>query len=121
MQVNLFKFLISFFVLRKCQAVMTWRPVNCDGYIFKDKSMDEIWDNAIEMTKNAQSQIGIIPTSPLGMMTTNSRRIGANAKFMYGITFNPIFGTDSAGLAMMNAVKSAYNPPTQPGLNCFTG
>jgi hypothetical protein len=106
MQINLSKALLSFIALGQCHAAVTWRTIGCDGWTFKGVSIDDIWDNANVMAANAQTQISAIPTSPLGMTSSNAKNAGANAKFMFGINFNKVLGMNSAGRATTTTANS---------------
>ena len=109
MQLMLFRALLLFiaFAFRQGHAAVIWRTIGCTGWTFKGVSIDAIWDNANLMATNAQAQINIIPTSPMGMLNTDARRVGANANFMFGIPFDKLTGTNAAGTATMAQVSSA--------------
>lgn len=67
--------------------------------------MNQIWDNAVAMTTQAQSQIDLIPTKA-GSFNDLQKRAGANAKFIFGVNFRRFLGLDSAGQSTMQVVKS---------------
>ncbi|RYP75285.1 hypothetical protein DL769_003840 [Monosporascus sp. CRB-8-3] len=104
----MFRASLSFLAFQQSLAAVTWRAIGCDGWTFKGKSMDEIWDNAVLMTTQAQSQIDAIPTR-LGRFNNLQRRAGANAEFMFGVDFNKITGLGSAGSATMGTAKTMYS------------
>jgi hypothetical protein len=103
----LFRALLLFIAFRQGHAAVSWRTIGCTGWTFGGDSIDTIWDNADLMATNAQAEIKIIPTSAAGLLNTNARRAGANAKFMFGIPFNKLTGTNAAGTATMGQVSSA--------------
>ncbi|KAI1375972.1 hypothetical protein F4677DRAFT_91869 [Hypoxylon crocopeplum] len=108
MQAILLRALLSLLTLGQVHAVVTWRTIGCDNWSFKGASIDDIWDNALLMTTNAQSQRNAIPTNAAGMLSGNGRRAGANAKFMFGVKFDKLTGMDAAGTTTMNTVNDIY-------------
>lgn len=104
MKTALFRGFLSFLTLRQCHAAVTWRTVGCEGWSFDGVSMDAIWDNAILMATNAQSQINAVPTGRGVPLNDNGRRARANVDFMFGVNINPLTGINSAGTqALQNA------------------
>ncbi|RYP81601.1 hypothetical protein DL770_005852 [Monosporascus sp. CRB-9-2] len=106
----MFRASLSFLAFQQSLAAVTWRTIGCDGWTFKGKSIDAIWDNAVLMTTQAQSQIDAIPTRMrMGGFNDLQKRAGANAEFMFGVNFNRFTGLGSAGLATMRTAKTMYS------------
>lgn len=113
---------------RQSLAAVPWRTFGCDGFVFTgtngaDKSVDEVWDNAVAMTIQAESQIDLIPKEPKFKVQVNSaeKRAGANAEYMFGTKFehprgSPLgtaiasrLGLGPEGSATMATVKGPWH------------
>lgn len=109
---------------RQSLAAVPWRTFGCDGFSFSgtngaSKSVDEVWDNAVAMTIQAESQIDLIPKelTPRRRVSSAEKRAGANAEYMFGTKFEhgSIFsrtlGLGPEGSATMATVKSPWHAP----------
>jgi hypothetical protein len=105
MRHTLFRALLLTIAFGQCHAAVTWTTVGCDGWTFKGVPIDDIWDNAMLMTTNAQSRINAIPTNFVGVRKTNAVEAGANAVFMFNIPWSKNTGTTRAGTATMAQVS----------------
>jgi hypothetical protein len=106
MQTPMLRVLLYFLSVRQCFAAITWRAIGCDGWDYEGTSMTAIWDNAVEMATQAQSQIDLIPSNMFKTQTEAEKIAGGNANFMFNVNFRDHRGLDKAGRATMNTVKS---------------
>lgn len=106
MQIFILKYFLLLIAAQKCDAVVTWKKIGCDGWLFKETNIDDIWDNAKLMAKNAQTQIGHVPQYRVSMNFGNARIMGANSNFLFGIDWNEETGTNPAGKTTMQQVSS---------------
>ncbi|KPM46356.1 hypothetical protein AK830_g185 [Neonectria ditissima] len=100
---------LSLLAVRQCVADVTWRAIGCENWSFQGKTMDQMWDNSVAMTTQAQSQIDAIPTRPSFKYTEAQKIAAANAEFMFGVKFTNHVGLNSAGQATMSTARAMYD------------
>lgn len=92
MHLTLSKVFLSSLALGQCYAVVTWETIGCTGWTFDGNSIDQIWDNAIDLATNAQNQLDAIPSTSLSRKPDAKKIALANGRFMFGVDLNPLSG-----------------------------
>ncbi|KAH6886289.1 hypothetical protein B0T10DRAFT_550072 [Thelonectria olida] len=108
MQTTMLRVLLCFLSIGQCLAVIPWKPIGCDDWSFQGKTIQDIWDNAIELATQAQSQIDLIPTTFSLKHSEAEKLSGANAHFMFNVNFRDHRGLDEAGQTTMSTVRTMY-------------
>ncbi|KAM0544828.1 hypothetical protein ACHAPJ_011659 [Fusarium lateritium] len=84
--VNLFNSLLGFIVFEQCHAAVSWTKIGCNTNV-GGASMDAIWENALNMSGNAQKVIGEVNKAENIAPWSKEARIASNAKSMWGINY----------------------------------
>ncbi|KAI5457549.1 hypothetical protein BGZ63DRAFT_394954, partial [Mariannaea sp. PMI_226] len=101
--------LSSLLAVHQCTADVTWRTIGCDSWSFQGQTINQIWDNAVAMSTQAQRQIDLIPTKMgLGGFKKPQQIAVANAKFIWGVEYKKVMGLTADGQNTMAKVKSMY-------------
>ena len=106
MQTTMLRALLYSLAIPQCLAAVTWTPIGCDGWDFEGTGIDAIWDNAVELATQAQSQIDLIPKKfSMTGFSPEENIAGANAEMIFGVDFRKHRGLSDRGKTTMEAAK----------------
>ncbi|KAF4468219.1 hypothetical protein FALBO_4895 [Fusarium albosuccineum] len=110
MQTTMLRALVYSLAIPQCLAAVTWTPIGCDGWDFQGTDIDAIWDNAVELATQSQSQIDLIPKKfSLTGFSGEENRAGANGEMVFGAGFTKHRGLSDDGKAIMEKARSRYD------------